>query len=158
MPPSAALWRFVVASLGFIAAMVTSLAVVFLAISLKPTLNLAAGDVKPAVDGALAGLGEASLLFPILIRGVWPLWLVLIMAGEFLRLRALAAPLFGFPALAAAAVLTTIETPPGDLLRVLAAAGLVAGFVHWLIAGRGAGISMRSGQDSSEGGPRPPHA
>ena len=160
MPPlSHVLWRLVVAALGFIAAVAASLAVVVAISELIPAIgSLANGTLGPAVTHYVDRADLAGTLWDLLTRFVNPAWLVLILVIEAAALRSLLVHLAAFAGVGVLAVLTAWPVAPGEVLRATAAAGFVAGFAHWLVAGRGAGFALRRTQSPPPGDPRPPHA
>mgnify|MGYP001767538411 CR=1 FL=1 len=160
MPPlDRLLWRLLVASLGFIAAVAASIAVIAATAFLLPALDLAAGDPQAAAAaGVLVGMQRGAHLLPILAQVVWTGWLLAFLLAEIAAIRRLAFHLFVPAVIAAIGVVASIEVPPGALVRLAVAAGLVAGFAHWLVAGRNAGFALRRTQSAAEGDPRPPHA
>lgn len=163
MPPLDRLvWRLVAAALGFVAAVTASLAVLLAAAVLLPALDFGGGDPDTvAAAGFVLHLQRAAYLLPTLAQVVWPAWLVAILLTEVASIRSLAVHLFVPPLLAAFALLAAAEAPPTALLRLAIAAGLVAGFAHWLVAGRSAGVRRpEAARDArnAEGDTRPPHA
>ena len=160
MPPlDRLLWRLLVAALGFIAAVAASLAVFLLAAVLMPALDVAAGDPDAAAAATfLVRMQRAAHLLPIMAQVVWPAWLAAALLAEIAAIRGLAFHLLAPAAIAALGVVAATEATPGSLVRLAVAAGLVAGFAHWLVAGRNAGFALRQTQSPAEGDPRPPHA
>ena len=168
------LWRLFVACLGFLAAVVGSAAVVVASLLVPIFVDPDVASHMTVHGGDVLGL---TLLLDTASRTIWPMWLVAGLVIEVAGVRSLLLPLFGFPALAvvclyafAAATLGdctgrtaadcngVFTDVPATALRVLVAAGLVGGFLHWLVAGRGAGITMRPERTSAGGDLRPPHA
>lgn len=154
MTPLARLpWRLVAASLGFIAAVLGAIATV-LAATLVPVFeapNLAAAQV--AFDGrGVFGLG---LLGDLAGRIVFPGWLVFAVLAEFLGLRSLLVHLVAFAAIALVAAVGFAPEAPAVVLRLAVAAAFVAGFLHWLVAGRSAGLAPSPA--SGKGDAHEPH-
>lgn len=165
MPPlDRLLWRLFAAALGWLAAVIASLAV--LAIAATGTVVPATRAFVEAPDAALqtgfgvlvTGMLRALALGPTLVEAVWPAWLVAALLAEIVGSRSLLVHVLGAAAIAAGVLL--FDTPPPDAaaVRVILAAGLVAGFAHWLVAGRNAGFALRGTQAGSGGDPQPPHA
>ena len=165
MPPlDRLLWRLFVAALGWLAAVIASLAVLTIAatVSVVPATQA----FVEAPDGALqAGFGvlvtgmlHAVALGPTLVEVVWPTWFVAALLAEIVGSRSLLVHVLGAAAIAAGGLL--VDTPPPDAaaVRVILAAGFVAGFAHWLVAGRSAGVGRRTDAGNAEGDTRPPHA
>ena len=165
MPPlDRLLRRLLVASLGWLAAVIASFAVLTVA---------ATGSVVPATrafveapDAALqtgfgvlvTGLLRALALGPTLVEIVWPAWFVAALLAEIVGSRSLLVHVLGAAAIAAGGLLADTPPPDAAAVRLVVAAGFVAGFVHWLVAGRGAGFALRGTRAGSGGDPQPPHA
>mgnify|MGYP001765889132 CR=1 FL=1 len=160
MPPLDRLvWRLVAAALGFVAMVVASLAVLLAAAVLLPALDFGGGNPDTvAATGFVLHLQRAAYLLPTLAQVVWPAWLVAILLSEIAAIRSLAVHLVVPPFLAAFALIAAAESPPAALVRLAIAAGLVAGFAHWLVAGRSAGVRPLTDARNAEGDTRPPHA
>jgi hypothetical protein len=153
-------WRLVVASLGFLAAVLASLAVILAAVGLVPALDLARFEpTAPAVAGFLDRALRGAALVPAMASAVWPAWFVAAVVVEIAGLRSLALHVFGFAALALLALVAAMPAAPPALLQLATAAGFVAGFAHWLVAGRSAGVADRAPDAvAGKGDPQPPHA
>ncbi len=160
MPPlSHVLWRLLVASLGFIAAVAASLVVVVAISELIPALgSVADGAFGRSLARYVDRADLAGALLDLFTRFVYPTWLVLILAIEAAARRSLLVQLATFAGVALLAVTAARSQVPGEIFRATAAAGFVAGFAHWLIAGRNAGFALRRTQNPPTGDPRPPHA
>lgn len=149
------LWRAILAGLGFAAAIVVTLVVGTLGLATVASAHrdvVAAdpGDMVPVVDMMM----RAGLLLPVFSTIVWPAWLVAVVLGEVTGARSL---LLHLAVATAIAVVGTMGGAPllgPAQLRLIAAIGLSAGFAHWLIAGRSAGIRRPFPE---RGAPRPPH-
>lgn len=172
------LWRVVVASLGFLAAVAGSILTVVTAVV---AMSWRIPDT-PMLDLEARGAIGVGLVFLALAKAVWPGWLAFALLAEVAGLRSLLVHLLGFAAIALfgavallptdlsvcvatadwdcgrTAVHTAIETLPGSIFRLLAAAGLVGGFGHWLVAGGSAGLRPSTGVAPGKGDARPPHA
>lgn len=155
--PSRLLWRSIAAALGFLAAVAASLAVI-VAATLVPLLAHADLAALPAeIDGVLAI--DASAPMRAAAQVVWPGWLALAVLIEIAGLRSLALHFVGFVAVALLGLLGTMDHVPPSMLQVAAAAALVGGFTHWLIAGRAAGLASPAPDlVRGKGDPQDPHA
>jgi hypothetical protein len=180
MPPlSRLLWRLLVASFGWLVAIAGSVATV---IGASMGRILVATDLPlPAVDPH--GVVELALVFTAAAKGVWLGWFVFALYAEIVGLRSLLAHLFVFAAIALLGVValapvevttciatvdidcgrtmvdTVMRTVPGAVFKVLAAAGFVAGFGYWLVAGGSAGFrEPPTGFAPRKGDAQPPHA
>lgn len=154
MSLSRLLWRLVVAGLGFSAAIVASLLV-----GAAATGTVAAGH--RFVDGEEAGAAafvlavtRGGVVLPLLAAIVWPAWLGAVVLGEVTATRSLLVHLIVATAIAVVGVMGGAPVVGLAEIRSTVAVGLAAGFTHWLVAGRSAGLlaSSRLG-----GAPRPPH-
>lgn len=148
------LWRLVVAGLGFSAAIVASLLV-----GAAATGTVAAGH--RVVDGDEAGAAafvlavtRGGVVLPLFAAIVWPAWLGAVVLGEATATRSLIVHLIVASGIAVVGVLGGAPVVGLAEIRSTVAIGLSAGFVHWLVAGRSAGllVSSRLG-----GAPRPSH-
>lgn len=134
------LWRLIVVSVGFLAAVAVSIAVAVAGLGwlpIEPTSGeIAAGNLLVV----FFGVPRLAVLAPALAHFVWPGWLVAALLAELAGSRSLLLHLFGAALLAIAG--TVVLDPTGNLLlpRLAAAAGFAGGFAHWLIAGRSAGL------------------
>ena len=153
MPPlSRLLWRLFAAALGWLAAVIASLAV--LTIAATGTMVPATRAFVEAPDAALeTGFGvlvtgtlHAVALGPTLVEVVWPTWFVAALLAEFVGSRSLLVHVLGAAAIAAAGLLADTQPPDAASVRLILAAGFVGGFAHWLVAGRSAGFAMRPTQ------------
>jgi hypothetical protein len=136
-----------------------SVAVVVAISGLIPAIGSAAiGAFGPAVAYYVDRADLAGALWDLFTRFVYPAWLVLILVLEAAALRSLLVQLAAFAGVGLVAVATAWPVAPGEVLRATAAAGFVAGFAHWLVAGRNAGFALRRTQSPPTGDPRPPHA
>lgn len=153
MPPlSRLLWRLFAAALGWLAAVIASLAV--LAIAATGTAVPATRAFVEAPDAALqtgfgvmvTGMLHALALGSTLVEVVWPAWFVAALLAEIVGSRSLLVHVLGAAIIAAGGLF--VETPPPDAaaVRLILAAGFVGGFAHWLVAGRSAGFAMRPAQ------------
>lgn len=159
MPPlDRLLWRLLVAALGFLAAVIASLVVVAVSAVVAPFLHAAVVDAPPISLGALLRAWYGLELSTVLVQAIWPGWLIVALLGEIVALRSLLALLAAFAAVAIVSVFGVLPAVPPLELRYALAAALVAGFVHWLVAGRSAGFALRPTQDDGKGDPRSPHA
>jgi hypothetical protein len=138
------LLRLVKVSAGFLAAVVLGSAIVLL-------FGFNNGRMPELSGGALAlwgaSLGLVSAYAAIMMAPA----LVIALVGEVMRWRALAFHLALGLAGAAGAYLYFLrdELEFADFpLAVTLAAGLVAGFVYWLLAGRSAGIQSAEGTEA----------
>jgi hypothetical protein len=133
------LWRLIVVSIGFLAAVAVSIAVAIAGLGWLP-IEPTGGEV--AVGDLIVvffGVPRLAIVVPAFVHFVWPSWFVAALLSELTGTRSLLLHLFGAALLALAG--TVAFGPAGSLMlpRLAAAAGFSAGFAHWLIAGRGAG-------------------
>jgi hypothetical protein len=118
--------------IGFIAAVVASMAVYLAAFGFRPA------DLLPPPEGGLApAFFPAWVLLSEMLRFAMAPFLAGIIAAEWLGLRSMLLwTLFG----GAIGLVLHLFGFPGDYqLTAPLAAGFAGGFVYWLIAGRGAG-------------------
>jgi hypothetical protein len=101
---------------------------------------------------------RALALSPALIEIAWPGWLLAACLAEIAAARSLLVHLVGAAAVAVAAFLATTPAPDAASVQLVLAAGLVAGFTHWLVAGRSAGLTPPAPRRRDGGDPQPPHA
>lgn len=160
MPPLyRLLWRLFVASLGFLAAVTAAFAVTVAVSGIFPLIgSIATATFGPALAGVFDRADLAGAVSMLSTRYVFPAWLVLVLVFEVVAMRSLLLHLVAFATIAVLAVVAAWPQAPGEVFRVVAAGGFAGGFLHWLVAGRGAGVTMRAEQSSTEGDPRPPHA
>jgi len=159
MPPlDRLLWRLLVAALGFLAAVITSVVVVAVAAVVAPLVHAFVADLPPISFGALLKAWHGLEVWAVLVQAIWPGWLVVAVLGEIVALRSLLGLLAAFAVVAVVATFGLLPAVSPTTLRYAVAAAVVAGFVHWLVAGRGAGFALRPPQDDRKGDPRPPHA
>jgi len=152
------LWRLIMVSIGFVAAVVASVAVAIAGLGVVASAEhvAAAPDavgVVALVTRAMRGAGIA----PILATVVWPGWLIAGVLGEVARVRGLVVHLVVAAAIVVVGIVGTAPLVGVATLQIAVATGFVAGFVYWLFAGRSAGLVGRA-VAPVEGGPRPPHA
>ncbi len=141
IPLDRLLWRLFVASCGFSVAVVAALAATVVAALSLTRFGLQAGD---AADGGstialfgwpLAGISHIADFAGTVFAG----WLAFAVLAEVFALRGLLVHLVAFAGVAAAVNLLEPAATDGAV-RFAAAIGFVAGFAHWLIAGRTAGF------------------
>lgn len=148
-PLSRLLVRILVAGLGFSAAIVVGL-VVGVAASAHRIVATDGGDLFEIAAVTVRGGG----LLPIFAGIVWPAWALAVVLGEITATRSLLAHLLVATLISVVGVMggTTLLGIGG--IEIAAAIGLSAGFVHWLVAGRGAGLAAPR---RLAGAPRPLH-
>ncbi|MBZ9937055.1 hypothetical protein LB518_12190 [Mesorhizobium sp. BR1-1-16] len=123
--------------LGLMAAILVAVAVYLLAFGFN------ADDFQFAPDGMPPGaLAPAFVLTGILAQGALVPFLVAIAAAEIFAIRSLIAWVLFGGALGFALQLVGLPGNTEFLPRV--AAGFSAGFVYWVVAGRGAGLRERA--------------
>lgn len=149
------LWRVILAGLGFASAIVATMVVGTLG------LTAVAFDHPEAIDGGpqsmapiLSQMMHGGLLLPVFVSIVWPAWLGAIVLGEVTGARSLLLHLAVASGIAVLGVMGGEPVLGLAQVRLSAAIGLCAGFAHWLVAGRSAGIGRPL---PSRGAPRPPH-
>lgn len=152
------LWRMIVVSIGFIAAVAASIVVVVAGLGVFASAQQVvttpdATGLLPLVVQTMRG----ATIAPVLATVVWPGWLIAGVLGEVVAARSLAVHLIGATVIAVAGVIGALPVAGPAHVQATAAAGLVAGFVYWLVAGHSAGVIRRTA-GSVEGGPRSPHA
>jgi hypothetical protein len=173
------LWRLLVASLGWLVAIAASIATVVGA-SVGRSMQVSGAALLDVDPHAVVTLAFAFLAAT---KAVWLGWLAFALYSEFAGLRSLLVHLLGFAviallgavALAPVEIATCVAAPgldcgramvetvmtrvPGSIFRVLAAAGVVAGFGYWVVAGGSAGFRAPAARPAPErGDARPPHA
>lgn len=150
------LWRLLVASCGFLVAVVASVAAIVASTGFLPGVEGLAGDVDlPLLAGLLGRSLRGFAMTVVFVHVVWPGWLLFACLAEIAALRRLFVHLAGFAAIAAGAVGATAVPPSPAALSLAAAAGFVGGFAHWLVAGRDAGIALPpTPRDGPPGGAR----
>lgn len=153
-PLSRLLVRILVAGLGYGFAIVASLLVGTLAVG-----ALGAGDRTLDGDPAgivafVVGLMRGSLLLGPLAGVVWPAWAAAVALAEVTGIRSLLVHLLVAAAIAVVGVMGTAPLVGIGQVQAVAAMGLVAGFAHWLVAGRSAGLARPR---PVEGAPRGTH-
>jgi hypothetical protein len=144
IPLDRLLWRLLVASCGFCAAVVAALATtVVAAVSLAP-FGLRAGDPDGGMIFAIFGLEFGEISLAVELGGaVFAGWLIVALLAEVFAVRGLLVHLLAFAGITVAAHLAIPATPDGAV-RFAAAVGFVAGFADWLVAGRSAGFRLPS--------------
>lgn len=148
------LWRFVVAGLGFSLAVVVSVAVGIPALgTVEAGRRVVEGDEAGVFAFAVAVM-RGGVVLPPFAAIVWPAWAGAVVLGEVTATRSLAVHLLVAAAIAVIGLMG--GTPVVGLVEAKAAVaiGLSAGFAHWLVAGRGAGLLDRR---RGAGAPRPMH-
>lgn len=153
-------WRLIVASIGYLAAIAASIVVMIAGLGIVGTgEHLATAPDAVGFAALVAQVMRGAALAPVMATVVWPGWLVGILVGETVGSRGLASYLIGAAAISVGGVVGTMPLVGLAHVQSTAAAGLVAGFVHWLIAGRSAGFAdPRSVRVSGAGDVQPPHA
>lgn len=148
------LWRVIVAGLGFSAAIVVSLVVGTAAMgTIEAGGRIVDGD-EAGVAALMVALTRGGLVLPLFSGIVWPAWLGAVVLGEVTGTRSLLAHLIVATAIAVVGVMGGAPVVGLAAIRATVAIGLSAGFVHWAVAGRSAGLRV-SGRLG--GAPRPPH-
>ncbi len=159
MSLSRLLWRSIVACLGWLVAVIASLAVVITATLVVPVLHAGVTDAPPISPSILLGIWRGIELAPTLVEAIWPGWLLLAVVVEVIGLRSLIVHFAAFAGLAVVAVLGLLPEAGPTTMRLAVAAAFVAGFLHWLVAGRTAGLSdPTAALAARKGGPQEPHA
>lgn len=146
--------RMLVAGLGFSAAVVTSLVVGVFALG-----TVAAGERVVTGDGSgilalVTAVMHGGVVLPLFVSIVWPAWVGAVVLGEVTGTRSLLVHLIVATGIAVVGVMGGAPVLGSTQIQATAAIGLTSGFVHWLVAGRGAGLvsPRRAGGDA-----RPPH-
>lgn len=159
---SRVLWRLVVVAFGWLAAVIASIVIVATAVAVIPTLDAVHAITDAPADPRILPLGgylrhvmNGGAVVPALILTIWPAWSIAALLAEVAAARSLLVHVFGAALIAVAGLLATLPLAGGAAIQLVAAAGLTAGFAHWLVAGRSAGF--RSPFDG-KGDPRQPHA
>jgi hypothetical protein len=152
------LWRLVAAGIGLSLAIVASLIVGVLGLgAIDAGERAAVGDMTGIVAFVLHAM-RGSLILPLFPAIVWPAWAAAIVLGEVTATRSLFAHLVVATGIAVVGVMGGAPLLAVGEIRVIAAIGLVAGFTHWLVAGRGAGVAdPRPVARTVEGATRPMH-
>jgi hypothetical protein len=130
-----AVWRIlIVIPFAFIAASIAASMVLVLSVGVEPLASDTGGDfaAKLFVVGLIGGMFVGA------VAGV-PALVVIILAEVF-GWRSLILHLVIGAGIGFAVFLVDIGNPESGDLSALGAAGAVAGFVYWLIAGRNAGV------------------
>lgn len=155
MPPlSRILWRLIVAGLGFSAAVVVGVVVGTAATgTVTAGQRIAAGD-EAGVGAFFLAVARGGVMLPLFPAIVWPGWLGAVALGEVTATRSLLAHLLVATGIAVVGVMGGAPVVGPSEIEAAAAVGLSAGFVHWLVAGRGAGLFPPR---RLEGAPRGPH-
>lgn len=155
VPLSRLLWRVILAGLGFAAAIVTTLVVGTLGLVAITTAHREAILSDPQNMAPILGLlMRGGLLLPVFASVVWPGWLGAVVLGEVIGARSLLPHLVVATGIAVVGVMGGAPVLGPAQIQIVAAIGLSAGFAHWLIAGRSAGIRR---PPRVAGAPRPPH-
>lgn len=152
------LWRLLVAGLGFSAAAMASLVIGVLGLgTVASAERVNDGDLDGIVTLVL-GLLHGSALLPLFAVMVWPAWVAAIVLGEVTATRSLFVHLVVATGIAVVGVMGGAPVVGLLQIKVTVAIGLVAGFTHWLVAGRGAGLaSPRPVARTVEGATRSTH-
>ncbi len=158
-------WRLIAATFGWLAAVLASIAVVAIAAA-TAVLPAAQAFVETPDGPILVEVGvlatrvlRALALSPTLVEIVWPGWLLAALLAEIAGSRSFFLHLLGAAAVAVGGILATSPVPDAASIQLILAAGLVAGFAHWLVAGRSAGLASPAPRPSGEkGDPQDPHA
>jgi hypothetical protein len=146
--------RALVAGLGFSAALVASVVVGAMALgTVAAGERMIAGD-ESGVVALVAAVMRGGVVLPLFAAIVWPAWAGAVVLGEATGTRSLLVHLGVATAIAVVGVMGGAPVVGLTQLQATAAIGLTAGFVHWLIAGRGAGVVAPR---SARGDARPPH-
>lgn len=149
------LWRTILAGLGFAAAIVTTVVVGTLGLAAIASAHREVVAADPGTMVPVLGMMmRGGLLLPVFSTIVWPAWLVAVVLGEVTGARSLLLHLTVATAIAVVGVMGGAPVLGPAQLRLIAAVGLSAGFAHWLVAGRSAGIRRPL---PMRGAPRPPH-
>ncbi|MCE1235454.1 MAG: hypothetical protein LWW93_03760 [Hyphomicrobiales bacterium] len=143
------LLRFLVAGAGLSAAIVAGLAI-GVAASVHDATATGDGDIYAIFDLTVRG----GALLPLFAGIVWPAWVVAVVLGEITATRSLLVHLLVATAISVVGVMGGAAFLGVERLESTAAIGLTAGFVHWLVAGRGAGLTA---PPRLAGAPRPLH-
>lgn len=146
--------RMLVAGLGFSAAVVASLVVGVLALG-----TVTAGERVIEGDGSgvfalVAAVVRGGIVLPLFASIVWPAWAGAVVLGEVTGTRSLLVHLIVAAGIAVVGVMGGAPVLGLTQIQATAAIGLTSGFVHWLVAGRGAGLVARN---RAGGDARPPH-
>ncbi len=160
MSLSRLMWRLIAVGVGFVAAVLASIVVVIAGLGV-----FAAGEHVATAPDAVGLLGlvtsvmRGAVIAPVLATVVWPAWFLAGIVAEILGVRKLWVHLLAAMVIAVVGVVGSLPLVGLAHVQSTAAAGLVAGFVHWLIAGRSAGFMTRAVPAAMvEGDARPPHA
>lgn len=154
------LWRLIAASVGYLAAIAASIVVLIMGLGIVGTGEHLV-DAPDAVGFAalVTQVMRGVAIAPVMATVVWPGWLIGGLLTEVTGSRRLAVHLIGAALISVGGVVGTMPLVGIAHVQSTAAAGLVAGFVHWLIAGRSAGLNdPRGAQVSGAGDAQPPHA
>lgn len=152
------LWRLLAAGIGLSLAIVASLVVGVLGLgAIDAGARAAVGDMT-GIAAFVAHAMRGSLILPLFPAIVWPAWAAAIVLGEVTATRSLLVHLVVATGIAVVGVMGGAPLLVVGEIRVVAAIGLVAGFTHWLVAGRGAGLaSPRPVARTVEGATRSTH-
>lgn len=149
------LWRGIVAGLGFAATIVVTVVVGTLGLAAIAAAHREGVVEDPQTMVPVLGMMvRGGLLLPVFAAIVWPAWLGAIVLSEVTGARSLLLHLVIATAIAVVGVMGGAAVLGPAQVRLVAAIGLSAGFAHWLVAGRSAGIRRPS---RVAGAPRPPH-
>lgn len=148
-PLSRLLVRLLVAGLGFSAALVAGL-LVGLAASVHRIVEADGVGHLAVAAGVANGGGLLSLFTGV----VWPVWAAAVVLGEITATRSLLVHLVVATLISVVGVMGGMALLGVGTLSICAAIGLSAGFVHWLVAGRTAGLRAPR---RLAGAPRPLH-
>ena len=148
------LWRLVVAGLGFSLAVIASVVIGAFGLGAAAAGGQVVDGDASGVVALVAVVMRGGLLLPIFMTIVWPAWLAAIALGEVTGTRSLLAHLVVATVIAVVGLFGGAPVVGLVHVRAITAVGLVAGFVHWLVAGRSAGLGTAA---RVAGAPRPPH-
>lgn len=153
-PLSRLLVRTIVAGLGFSAALVASVVIGASALgSVAAGHRIVEGD-EVGVVAFVAAAMRGGVLLPLFASIVWPAWAGAVVLGEVTATRSLLVHLVVATGIAVVGVMGGAPVIGLAQMKATAAIGLSAGFVHWLVAGRGAGLRAPR---RLAGDARPPH-
>ncbi|NLH81785.1 MAG: hypothetical protein GX458_13185 [Phyllobacteriaceae bacterium] len=148
------LWRFVVAGLGFSLAVMVSVVIGVLAVgTVEAGRRVVDGDEAGLLAFVFAGM-RGGVLLPAFAAIVWPAWAGAVVLGEATATRSLALHLLVAAGIAVVGLMGHAPIVGFVEARAAVAVGLSAGFAHWLVAGRSAGLLDRR---RGAGAPRPLH-
>lgn len=135
------LWRLVVLTVSLVVS--TGVVVIAGMKAFLPFLAAAGARIEQfppdRVPEGLMALMAPVMLVAVALAHAFAPWIVAVTVTELMRWRSLLVHLGAGLVVAVVAGLTTGAALLPATLQVLAALGLLGGFVHWLIAGRNAG-------------------